>query len=114
MNVEFERKYLAELYAKRKTDDKKHRFQPQIINGYLKCVKALLNASKMEELYQYRSLNYEKLIGGKKELSSLRINDQYKLEFREITNANNQTTVEICSLVDITTIINNMSYGTDC
>ena len=42
MNVEFERKYLAELYAKGKTDDKKHRFQPQIINGYLKCVKALL------------------------------------------------------------------------
>jgi len=102
MNVEFERKYLAELYAKGKTDDKKHRFQPQIINGYLKCVKALLNASKMEELYQYRSLNYEKLIGGKKGLSSLRINDQYRLEFREITNANNQTTVEICSLVDIT------------
>lgn len=61
MNVEFERKYLAELYAKGKTDDKKHCFQPQIINGYLKCVKALLNASKMEELYQYRSLNYEKL-----------------------------------------------------
>ena len=48
MNVEFERKYLAELYAKRKTDDKKHRFQPQIINGYLKCVKALLNASKID------------------------------------------------------------------
>ena len=57
MNVEFEKEYLAELYEKGKTDDKKHRFQPQIVNGYLKCVKALLNASRMEDLYQYRSLN---------------------------------------------------------
>lgn len=75
MNVEFEKEYLAELYEKGKTDDKKHRFQPQIVNGYLKCVKALLNASRMEDLYQYRSLNYEKLKGDKKGLSSLRIND---------------------------------------
>ena len=72
MNVEFEKEYLAELYEKGKTDDKKHRFQPQIVNGYLKCVKALLNASRMEDLYQYRSLNYEKLKGDKKGLSSLR------------------------------------------
>ena len=42
MNVEFEKEYLAELYEKGKTDDKKHRFQPQIVNGYLKCVKACL------------------------------------------------------------------------
>ena len=47
MNVEFEKEYLAELYVKGKTDDKKYRFQPQIINGYLKCVKALLNASNI-------------------------------------------------------------------
>ena len=68
MNVEFEKEYLAELYEKGKTNDKKHRFQPQIVNGYLKCVKALLNASRMEDLYQYRSLNYEKLKGDKKGL----------------------------------------------
>lgn len=74
MNVEFEKEYLVELYEKGKTDDKKHQFQSQIINGYLKCVKALLNASRMEDLYQYRALNDEKLKGDKKGLSSLRIN----------------------------------------
>ena len=101
MNVEFEKEYLAELYVKGKTDDKKYRFQPQIINGYLKCVKALLNASRMEDLYQYRALNYEKLKGNKKGLSSLRIKTQSRLEFREITNSEHQTRVEVCSLVDI-------------
>jgi len=102
MNVEFEKEYLAELYEKGKMDDKKRRFQPQIITGYLKCVKSLLNASQMEDLYQYKSLNYEKLKGDKKGLSSLRINDQYRLEFREIAGTGNQTVVEICSLIDIT------------
>ena len=31
MNVEFEKEYLAELYEKGKTDDKKHSLQPQIV-----------------------------------------------------------------------------------
>lgn len=102
MDVEFEKEYLSELYLRGKTSDKKYRFQPPIVNGYLKCVKALLNASGMEDLYQYRSLNYEKLKGDKKGLSSLRINDKYRLEFREIAKENHQTMIEICSLVDIT------------
>lgn len=102
MNVEFEKDYLAELYEKGKTDDKKHRFQPQIVNGYLKCVKALLNASSLEELYTFGALKYEKLKGDKKGLSSLRINDQYRLEFREVPSQSNQMIIEICSLVDIT------------
>lgn len=66
MNVEFEKEYLAELYEKGKTTDKKHRFQLQVVNGYLKCVKALINASCMEALYTFKALNYEKLKGDKK------------------------------------------------
>ena len=44
----------------------------------------------------------ERLIGDKKGLSSLRINDQYRLEFREIASDTEPFTIEICSLVDIT------------
>ena len=46
MNVRFEKEYLVELYTTGKTTDKKHRFQPNVVNGYLKCVKALANAWK--------------------------------------------------------------------
>ena len=102
MKIEFEKEYLSDLYYKGKTANKKYRFQPQVVNGYIKCVKALINAEKMEELFTYNSLRYEKLKGNKKGLSSLRINDQYRLEFREITNQNNIVEVEICSLIDIT------------
>ena len=102
MKIEFEKDYLSKLFYTGKTKDKKHRFQPQVVNGYVKCVKALINTERMEELFTYNSLRYEKLKGNKKGLSSLRINDQYRLEFREIVNSNNTIEVEICSLTDIT------------
>jgi proteic killer suppression protein len=102
MKIEFEKGYLRELYETGKTTDKKHRFQPQVVNGYLKCIRALQRVIRMEDLFLIKSLNYEKLKGDKKGLSSLRINDQYRLEFREISNPNNILEIEICSLEDIT------------
>lgn len=102
MNVEFEKDYLADLYEKGKTTDKKHRFQPNIVKGYLKCVKVLMSIFRMEDLFTFQSLNYEKLKGDKKGISSLRINDQYRLEFREIPSQSDQSIIEICSIVDIT------------
>ena len=102
MNIVFEKTYLRELYFTGKTTDKKHRFQPQVVSGYVKCVKALIDAEKIEELFTYHSLRYEKLKGDKKGLSSVRINDQYRLEFREIGNSGELHGFEICSLTDIT------------
>jgi proteic killer suppression protein len=102
MKIEFEKEYLRELYETGTTRDKKHRFQPQVVKGYLKCVKALDSALQIEELFGYNALHYEKLKGDKKGLSSLRINDRYRLEFREILNPNNGFQVEICALTDIT------------
>ena len=102
MKVEFEKAYLCELYETGKTTDKKHRFQPQVINGYVKCVRTLKRALRIEDLFLIKSLNYHKLEGKKKGLSSIRVNDQYRLEFREICNPNNVLEIEICSLTDIT------------
>ena len=102
MEVRFEKDYLQELYETGTTTDKKHRFQPQVVNGYLKCIKALDESMRIEDLFRYHALHYEKLKGDKQGFSSLRINNQYRLEFRELVNPNNILEVEICSLVDIT------------
>jgi len=101
MKIEFEQTYLQELYENGKSSDKKHRYQQQVVNGYVKCVKALQDAQRMEELFTYNSLRYEKLKGDKKGISSLRINDQYRLEFRELQTPNNILEIEICSLIEI-------------
>ncbi|MDR2937582.1 MAG: type II toxin-antitoxin system RelE/ParE family toxin [Prevotellaceae bacterium] len=102
MKVNFEKEYLRELYETGRTRDKKHRFQPQVLKGYARCVKALDEAARIEELFRFNSLKYEKLQGNKSGLSSLRINQQYRLEFREIPSQANEVVIEICSLVDIT------------
>ncbi|MDR2824470.1 MAG: type II toxin-antitoxin system RelE/ParE family toxin [Prevotellaceae bacterium] len=102
MIVEFEKEYLRELYDTGKSSDKKHRFQPQVIKGYVKCVSMLVDAETIEELFVHNSLHYEKLKGDKQGLSSMRINDQYRLEFREILITNNALYIGICSLIDIT------------
>lgn len=102
MIVKFEKDYLTELYTTGKTKDKHHRLQPQIVKGYLKCVRVLLSIKRMEDLFTYRSLNYEHLHGNKEGLSSIRINDQYRIEFREIGEGNFISDVEICSITDIT------------
>jgi len=102
MIVEFEKNYLRELYKTGKTTDKKHRYQPQVVNGYLKCTRALDEVDCIEDLFRYNALDYQKLKGDKKGLSSLRINDKYRLEFRELIHSENIPEIVICSLVDIT------------
>ena len=101
MKVEFEKDYLRELYETGKSANKKYRFQPQVVNGYIKCVRALYKAVRMEDLFLIKSLNYEKLKGDKKGLSSVRINNRYRLEFREIYSPSNSLVIEICLLTDI-------------
>jgi proteic killer suppression protein len=102
MDVRFEKEYLRELYEVGTTSDKKHRYQPQVAKNYAKCVKILVDATRIEDLFGFNSLGYEKLLGNKKGLSSLRINRQYRLEFREIPSQTDNTLIEVCSLVDIT------------
>jgi proteic killer suppression protein len=101
MDIRFEKTYLSELYYTGKSGNKKYRFQPQVLKGYVTCVKALQRASRIEDLFQYHSLHYEKLRGDKEGLSSVRINLQYRLEFRELTAPDGEVEITICSLVDI-------------
>ena len=61
MFVTFEEVYLRDLYEKGKTDNKKPRYQPDVIRCYQKCIDFLLDAKKVEELLLINSLNYEML-----------------------------------------------------
>lgn len=83
MTVNFEQEYLYDLYVKGKTKDKKHRFQPQIISKYIRVVKLMTEEDNVSGLMRYGSLHYEHLQGDKDGLSSVRVNDQYRIEFKE-------------------------------
>lgn len=88
MIIEFDKAYLYELCTGGKTNDKKHRYQPEVIRGYQKAVFVLSSANAITDLFRNNALNYEVLRGDKKGISSVRINKQYRLEFtvREVRN----------------------------
>lgn len=100
MIVSFGEAYLKELYEQGKAKDKKHRFQPQIVQKYIKVVNMMIAQKDVMGLTKYGSLHYEHLHGDKEGLSSVRVNDQYRIEFQEIFQ-DGQTFATICNIVEL-------------
>ena len=59
MFITFEETYLQDLYEKGKTGDKKHRYQPDIVRRYQKCIQLMKKVPDIESLAKYNSLNYD-------------------------------------------------------
>lgn len=83
MIVVFATKYLKELYTEGKASEKKYRFQPQVVSRYIRVISLMQAVENVLGLMKYGSLHYEHLHGEKEGLSSVRVNDQYRIEFRE-------------------------------
>lgn len=81
MRVKFSDSYYEDLYEGIAVKGKP-RFPPEVIRNFFKKVPLLEQAEKSKDLYQYRSLNFEELQGDKKGTYSIRLNKQYRLEFR--------------------------------
>lgn len=101
MVIEFEKEYLAELYTEGKSKNKKYRFQPTVIKQYKRAIDKLKTANRVEDLFPFISLNYEKLSGTKKGLESILVNDQYRIEFRTSVEGEEPNTITICSIIEL-------------
>ena len=97
MEIKFEKDYLRELFYDGVASDKQHRFQPQIVRKYVKVVNILDSVEKVSDLFRYRALHYEKLIGDKKGLESVRVNDQYRIEFKSSESEG----ITICNIIEL-------------
>jgi proteic killer suppression protein len=100
MEIKFDKKYLQELYETGTTTDKKYRFQPQIATKYRKTVDTLESVAGVEDLYQYNALHYKVLKGDKAGLESVRVNDQYRIEFKT-TKVVSETVAIICNIIEL-------------
>ena len=100
MIVTFEEEYLQELYKKGKTTDKKYRFQPEVIDGYIKGIYKLEISDKIEDLFKYKSLNYEILKGKKKGISSIRATKKYRIEFT-VKDDGVDPIITICNILEL-------------
>jgi proteic killer suppression protein len=100
MTIQFDKKYLSELYYTGKCADKKHWFQPSVVRNYVKRIVTLAEAPNVETLFVLNSLNYEVLSGNKAGISSIRIDSKYRLEFK--VEESTEPVVTICNILDIT------------
>ena len=94
MEITFAQDYLRELFYKGKASDKKHRFQPQIVR------KLMESLHSTEDLYRFKALNYEVLHGKGSRRESVRINNQYRIEFAsEIIRQ--EKVITICNILEL-------------
>lgn len=100
MIVKFTKEYLSELYHHGKCRDKKHRFQPDIVTRYRRRIDTLYAATSIEALYGLHSLNYEVLSGDKAGISSIRVNDRYRIEFI-VEYEDDEQQITICNIVEL-------------
>ena len=101
MEIKFDKDYLCELYESGKTTDKKHRFQPDIVKRYQARIKTLERIVRVEDLFTINSLHYKELHGDKEGLESIRINNQYRIEFKTSITVSEPITT-ICNIVELT------------
>ena len=100
MVVVFAKDYLEDLYKKGVCKDKKHRFQPDIIRRYQKVINFMKGSSSLQALSMIRSLNLESLQGDKKGLSSVRVNDKYRVEFTTL-ESEDEPIMTICNIQEL-------------
>ena len=96
MEIKFDKKYLQELYEVGKTTDKKYRFQPDIVKRYQARIRTLEKAERIEDLFTVKSLRYHVLTGDKEGISSISVNDQYRIEFIV-----SETDIKVCDILEL-------------
>ena len=100
MEIKFDKKYLEELFYIGKTTEKKYRFQPQIVKKYRKTIDLLESVDSVEDLFRYNGLQYKTLHGDKEGMESVRVNDQFRIEFKT-TKVVSETVITICFIVEL-------------
>ena len=100
MIIEYGQDYLRELYEEGRCKDKKHRYQPQVVNKFQQRVDTLIAATCREDLFVFRSLNFEALHGDKEGFFSIRVDIHYRLEFT-LREDGVEPVLTICTLQEL-------------
>ncbi|MCM8569541.1 type II toxin-antitoxin system RelE/ParE family toxin [Gramella jeungdoensis] len=100
MTVSFEKEYLKDLYEGNTRKYKEYKSNPQLVKQYVKTVNKLKNITRIEQLYQISSLNYEKKEGNLNGKSAVWINKQYRIIFQE-SSSDNSEIIDILELEEL-------------
>ncbi|MCW5908796.1 MAG: type II toxin-antitoxin system RelE/ParE family toxin [Chitinophagales bacterium] len=99
MIVRFENKKVLELYELEvKLCVSKYKFAKHVIEKYKMRIGQLIDAPDLRTISQIKSLNLEKLKGDRKGQFSIRVDNQFRICFYELTEK--EITIEILELTE--------------
>ena len=79
MRFIFNKKKLEDLYYK---ENGAHKYPPEVVDAFFEVMTVIQSAIDIRDLYNLKSLHFEKLKGDRKEEHSMRLNRQYRLTMR--------------------------------
>lgn len=95
MDIIFKKQYLEDLFTGKVKAYREYKSNPQLVKQYIKTINTLKSITRIEQLYQIKSLSYEKKEGNLKGISAVKVNKQYRLLFQEVASNSDNITIDI-------------------
>lgn len=99
MQIIFKNQLLLDLYTGRKVNNFK--IQKVIIKKFIIVINELSAIKEIDELKKHIGLNYKKLKGDMKGVSSVRLNRKFRLLFNELSLDSEQSKIEVLEILEI-------------
>lgn len=101
MEIKFQKTYLEDIYQGNTKAYKEYKSNKQLVSQYVKTINKLKAITQIEQLFQIKSFRYEKLTGNLKGLSSVAVNMQYRIIFKEVASSSNQLIIDILEIEEL-------------
>ncbi|WP_293894427.1 type II toxin-antitoxin system RelE/ParE family toxin [Flavobacterium sp.] len=101
MEIKFVKEYLKHLYEGNANPYKEYKSNPQLVKQYINTINKLKAITKIEQLYQLKSLHYEKKEGNLKGVSAVYVNMQYRILFTEVASTSGDPTIDIIEIEEL-------------
>lgn len=101
MEIKFQKTYLEDIYQGNTNSYKEYKSNKQLVSQYVKTINKLKVITQIEQLYQIKSIRYEKLTGNLKGLSSVAVNMQYRIIFKEVASTSNELIIDILEIEEL-------------
>ena len=101
MEIVFTKKYLEDIYQGKTRKYKAYKSNPKLVQQFVKTVNKLKAITKVEQLYQIKSLHYEKKQGDLKGVSAVWVNQQYRILFNEVCTEEGKLEINLFEIEDL-------------
>jgi proteic killer suppression protein len=101
MEIKFQKEYLSDLYQGNANSYKEYKSNPQLVKQYIKTINTLKSITRIEQLYQIKSLHYEKKIGNLNGISAVYVNKQYRILFNEVASSSHDLKIDLLEIEDL-------------